>query len=75
MDAVARLIPGALGDSESSLTDTFQVDTVFDAPLYTEHEKYGKYKVPDILLSGNHAKIKEWREKKAKAKYRKSKKK
>ncbi len=75
MDAVARLIPGALGDSESSLTDTFQVDTVFDAPLYTRPEKYGKYKVPDILLSGNHAKIKEWREKKAKAKYRKSKKK
>lgn len=75
MDSVARLIPGALGDSESSLTDTFQVDTVFDAPLYTRPEKYGKYKVPDVLLSGNHAKIKEWREKKAKAKYRKSKRK
>lgn len=75
MDSVARLIPGALGDSESSLTDTFQVDTVFDAPLYTRPEKYGKYKVPDVLLSGNHAKIKEWREKKAKAKYRKSRKK
>ncbi len=74
MDSVARLIPAALSDAESSLTDTFQVDTVFDAPLYTRPEKYGKYKVPDILLSGNHAKIKEWREKKAKAKYRKSKK-
>jgi len=75
IDSVARLIPGSLSDAESSLTDTFQVDTVFDAPLYTRPEKYGKYKVPDVLLSGNHAKIKEWREKKAKAKYRKSKKK
>lgn len=74
MDAVARLVPGALSDSESSLTDTFQVDTVFDAPQYTRPEKYGKYKVPAVLLSGNHAKVKEWREKKAKAKYRKSKK-
>ncbi|MBX7046200.1 MAG: tRNA (guanosine(37)-N1)-methyltransferase TrmD [Ignavibacteria bacterium] len=75
MDAVARLVPGALSDSESSLTDTFQVDTVFDAPQYTRPEKYGKYKVPAVLLSGNHAKVKEWREKKAKAKYRKSKRK
>jgi tRNA (guanine37-N1)-methyltransferase len=75
MDSVARLIPGTLSDAESSLTDTFQVDTVFDAPLYTRPEKYKNYKVPSVLLSGNHAKVKEWREKKAKAKYRKSKRK
>jgi len=75
MDSVARLIPGTLSDAESSLTDTFQVETVFDAPLYTRPEKYKNYKVPSVLLSGNHAKVKEWREKKAKAKYRKSKRK
>lgn len=75
MDSVARLIPGTLSDAESSLTDTFQVDTVFDAPLYTRPEKYKNYKVPSVLLSGNHAKVKEWREKKALAKYRKSKRK
>jgi len=75
IDSTARLIPAVMSDSESSLTDTFQVETVFDAPLYTRPETYLKYKVPAVLTSGNHAKIKEWREKKARAKYRKSKKK
>ena len=73
IDAVARLIPGALGDGESAITDSFQVDTGFDHPQYTRPETYEGYKVPDILLSGDHRKIEEWREQKAREKYNKSK--
>jgi len=74
MDSVTRLIPGVLGDGESALSDTFQVETGFDSPQYTRPEKFEGMKVPDVLLSGNHAEIKKWREKKAKSKYRKLKK-
>lgn len=74
IDSVTRLIPGVLGDGESALSDTFQVETGFDSPQYTRPEKFEGMKVPDVLLSGNHAEIKKWREKKAKAKYRKLKK-
>jgi len=69
IDAVARLIPGVLGDGESAITDSFQVETGFDHPQYTRPEVFDKMKVPEILLSGNHAKINAWREKKAQAKY------
>jgi len=62
------LIPGVLGDGESAITDSFQVETGFDFPQYTRPEVYEKLKVPDILLSGNHKEISSWREKKAKAK-------
>lgn len=71
IDAVSRLIPGVLGDGESAITDSFQVETGFDHPQYTRPEIYEKMKVPDVLLSGNHKEINNWREKKAKAKYRK----
>lgn len=71
IDAVSRLIPGVLGDGESAITDSFQVETGFDHPQYTRPEIYEKMKVPDVLLSGNHKEINIWREKKAKAKYRK----
>jgi len=71
IDSVARLLPGALGDGESALTDSFQVESGFDCPQYTRPEKYKSMKVPDVLLSGNHSKINEWRNKKAKAKYKK----
>lgn len=74
IDSVARLLPGALGDGESALTDTFQTDSGFDCPQYTRPEKYDGLKVPEVLLSGNHSKINEWRNKKALAKYRKIKK-
>ncbi|MCE1164852.1 MAG: tRNA (guanosine(37)-N1)-methyltransferase TrmD [Bacteroidetes bacterium] len=74
VDSVARLVPGVLGDGESALSDTFQTETGFDCPQYTRPEKYDGLKVPDVLLSGNHAEIKKWREKKALAKYRKIKK-
>ena len=71
IDAVARLIPGVLGDGESAITDSFQVETGFDFPQYTRPEVYEKMKVPKVLLSGNHKEINIWREKKAKAKYKK----
>ncbi len=74
IDSAARLLPGALGDGESALTDTFQVETGFDAPQYTRPEKYERMKVPEVLLSGNHKKIEEWRKRKARAKYNKVKK-
>jgi tRNA (guanine37-N1)-methyltransferase len=69
-DSVARLIPGVLGDGESAITDTFQVETGFDFPQYTRPEIYDNFKVPSILLSGNHSEIAKWRQKKALAKYR-----
>ena len=70
IDAVSRLIPGVLGDGESAITDSFQVETGFDYPQYTRPEVYEKLKVPEILLSGNHKEINSWREKKAKSKYK-----
>ena len=53
-DAVSRLIPGVLGDGESAITDTFQVETGFDFPQYTRPEVYKILRVPKVLLSGNH---------------------
>lgn len=70
-DAVSRLIPGVLGDGESAITDSFQVETGFDFPQYTRPEVYRKLKVPKVLLSGNHKEINSWREKKAISKYKK----
>ncbi len=70
-DAVSRLIPGVLGDGESAITDTFQVETGFDFPQYTRPEVYKRLRVPKVLLSGNHKKINNWREKKATSKYKK----
>jgi tRNA (guanine37-N1)-methyltransferase len=61
VDAVGRLIPGVLNNETSALTDSFQ-DNVLSAPVYTRPEEFRGWKVPDILLSGNHAKIEEWRE-------------
>ena len=60
-DAVVRLIPGVIGDGESALTDSFQ-DGLLDSPHYTRPPEYRGMKVPDILLSGNHKEIAEWRE-------------
>jgi tRNA (guanine37-N1)-methyltransferase len=74
IDSISRLIPGVLGDGESAISDSFQVETGFDHPQYTRPEKYEGLKVPGILLSGNHKKINEWREKKANAKFNKIKK-
>jgi tRNA (guanine37-N1)-methyltransferase len=75
IDAIVRLIPGVLGDSEAALTDSFQSESGFDAPQYTRPAEYKGMKVPEILLSGDHKKIDEWRSMKGKKKYKKVKRK
>ena len=58
-DAVVRLIPGAISDDQSALSDCFQ-DNLLAAPIYTRPADYKGWTVPHILLSGNEAKIKQW---------------
>ena len=58
-DAVVRVVPGVIGDEQSALSDCFQ-DDILAAPIYTRPADYKGWKVPDILLSGNEAKIREW---------------
>lgn len=58
-DAVVRLIPGALGDEQSALTDSFQ-DNLLEPPVYTRPAEYNGWRVPDILLSGHQANIEQW---------------
>ena len=60
MDALIRQIPGALGHSESATQDSF-ADGLLDCPHYTRPDSYEDLKVPDVLLSGNHEKIRQWR--------------
>ena len=59
-DAVVRLIPGAIGDEQSALSDSFQ-DNLLAPPVYTRPAEYKGWRVPDILLSGHEAKIDEWK--------------
>ena len=59
-DSIVRLIPGAIGDEQSALNDSFQ-DNLLEAPVYTRPADYKGWKVPDILLSGNKPKIDEWK--------------
>ncbi len=63
-DAMVRLIPGAIGDEQSALSDSFQ-DNLLAPPVYTRPADYNGWKVPDILLSGHEAKIAEWRHEQA----------
>ncbi len=63
-DAIIRLLPGVLGDAESALTDSFQ-DGMLEAPVYTRPAEFRGLKVPDILLSGDHKKVDEWRSEQA----------
>ncbi|MDE6163025.1 MAG: tRNA (guanosine(37)-N1)-methyltransferase TrmD, partial [Bacteroides sp.] len=58
-DAIVRIIPGVISDEQSALSDSFQ-DNLLAAPVYTRPADYRGWKVPDILLSGHEAKIKEW---------------
>lgn len=58
-DAIVRLLPGALGDEQSALSDSFQ-DGLLAPPVYTRPAEYNGWRVPDILLSGNEAKICQW---------------
>lgn len=63
-DAIVRLIPGAIGDEQSALTDSFQ-DGLLAPPVYSRPAEYKGWKVPEILLSGHQARIDEWRHEQA----------
>lgn len=58
-DAIIRLIPGAIGDEQSALSDSFQ-DNLLAPPVYTRPAEYNGWKVPDVLLSGHQAKVEVW---------------
>lgn len=60
VDAIVRLLPGAIHDTESALLDSFQTG-LLEGPIYTRPAEFNGMKVPDILLSGDHKKIDEWR--------------
>ncbi len=64
IDSIVRLIPGAISDETSALSDSFQ-DNLLSAPVYTRPAIFNGWKVPEILLSGNFKKIDEWRMEKA----------
>lgn len=61
-DSIVRLLPGAISDEVSALTDSFQ-DGLLAPPLYTRPAEFKGWKVPEVLLGGNHRLIEEWREK------------
>jgi len=61
IDAMVRLLPGAVSDDQSTKSDTFPVG-LLDSPYYTRPAEYRGIKVPDVLLSGHHAQIENWRE-------------
>lgn len=61
VDSVVRIIPGAIGDEESALTDCFQ-DDMLAPPVYTRPAEFNGWRVPDVLLSGNFAEIERWKE-------------
>ena len=63
-DSVVRLIPGAIGDEASALTDSFQ-DNLLAPPIYTRPAEFRGWRVPDVLLSGNFAEIEKWQDEQA----------
>lgn len=63
IDSITRLIPGVLGGENSAEIESFSDGKTLEFPQYTRPEEYDGMKVPEVLLSGNHAKIAEWREK------------
>jgi tRNA (guanine37-N1)-methyltransferase len=65
-DAIIRLIPGVLNDSESALDDSFQDGDVVEAPYFTRPAEYKGLKVPEVLLSGNEKEIKKWKQEQSK---------
>jgi len=60
-DSVVRIIPGAIGDEASALTDSFQ-DNLLAPPAYTRQAEFRGWRVPDVLLSGNFAQIARWQD-------------
>jgi len=68
MDAVARLLPGVLGNKDSAVNESFSEEGVLDCPQWTRPADFRGWKVPDVLLGGNHAEIARWRRKAAREK-------
>jgi tRNA (guanine37-N1)-methyltransferase len=66
VDAVVRLLPGVLGHELSAAEDSFSGEGLLEAPQYTRPAEFRGWKVPEILLSGNHAEIAAWRKQQAK---------
>ena len=64
IEAITRLLPGVVGDKESVESDSF-ISGLLDAPYYTRPQDFRGYKVPEVLVSGNHQKVKEWRDEQA----------
>jgi len=70
VDAIVRLIPGSISDATSALTDSFQ-DNLLSPPVYTRPSDYKGWKVPEVLINGNHHMIEEWMHEQALEKTRK----
>ncbi|MFT6182441.1 MAG: tRNA (guanine37-N1)-methyltransferase [Paracoccaceae bacterium] len=64
-DAIVRLLPGALGDARSAVDESFSDPNLLEAPAYTKPIEFRGLKVPDVFLSGHHAKIEEWKKEQA----------
>ena len=64
-DAIIRLLPGALGDERSPEDESFSDPNLLEAPAYTKPNEFRGLKVPEVLLSGHHAKIEEWKKEQA----------
>jgi tRNA (guanine37-N1)-methyltransferase len=67
VDAVARLLPGVVGNSESTVNESFE-EGILDFPQWTRPADFRGWKAPEVLLSGNHAEIRKWRERAAREK-------
>ena len=66
VDAIVRLLPGTLGDEQSAVDDSFSSEhSALEAPQYTRPAEFRGWKVPEVLLSGNHAEIAKWRKEQA----------
>ncbi len=72
MDAIVRLLPGALGDDQSSVEESFGASGLLEAPQYTKPAEFEGMAVPEVLLGGNHAKIAQWRAEQALARTRRN---
>jgi tRNA (guanine37-N1)-methyltransferase len=66
VDSVARLLPGVLGNEQSAVTESHAEEGYLEHPQYTKPEDFQGWKVPDVLLSGNHGEIEKWRKNKSK---------
>lgn len=65
VDSVTRLLPGALGNEQSAITESHAEEGYLEHPQYTKPEEFEGWKVPEILLSGNHGEIEKWRKEKS----------